>query len=329
VLPCYFAALLQPPLLCIVSTRDTYLLLAQLLALEASRAPIHSPVLCCNRDLTLRNAQRYFSNKFQTDEYGRKLEPANTRPSWWMKDNSQLRPPSPSRLGEWRLVWRPKRKGTATSGESPAKDGRASAPPDGPRLGGANDGKFMPGLSPIEAYLAKDSARVPERGGEELRAGTARSRLSAATRDIIAASPSGRNGQDVGKEKRGGTAARPQATAVLTARSSASRASRGSELPPSSPGLDDGGRWTRRWRPPSESRSVAESMMSGSSRMSVSSEQVLERIRGLEEALRSEKLLREKMQAMLEESHGLGKPLAPGAVPLDKTGVIPPTPPRK
>ena len=69
--------------------------------------------------------------------------------------------------------------------------------------------------------------------------------------------------------------------------------------------------------------------MSGSSRMSVSSEQVLERIRGLEEALRSEKLLREKMQAMLEESHGLGKPLAPGAVPLDKTGVIPPTPPRK
>eukprot|EP00290_Baffinella_frigidus_P021174 CAMPEP_0180193624 /NCGR_PEP_ID=MMETSP0987-20121128/2612_1 /TAXON_ID=697907 /ORGANISM="non described non described, Strain CCMP2293" /LENGTH=59 /DNA_ID=CAMNT_0022148329 /DNA_START=27 /DNA_END=207 /DNA_ORIENTATION=- len=43
---------------------------------------------------------------------------------------------------------------------------------------------------------------------------------------------------------------------------------------------------------------------------------------GVEEALRSEKQLREKMQTMLNDTQ-LGLKLAPSAVPLNLTGIIP------
>jgi hypothetical protein len=52
--------------------------------------------------------QKHFNRRLETDIYSG-TSFADPRPKWWRNEaNDIFRVPSPSRLGEWKLVWRPK-----------------------------------------------------------------------------------------------------------------------------------------------------------------------------------------------------------------------------
>lgn len=61
----------------------------------------------CHTTQSVQN-QKHFSRRLETDIYsGTSFQ--DPRPTWWRNEaNETFRVPSPSRLGEWKLVWRPK-----------------------------------------------------------------------------------------------------------------------------------------------------------------------------------------------------------------------------
>jgi hypothetical protein len=64
-------------------------------------APVGRPC----RSVNSATRQKYFSRRLETDIYNGQSFP-EPRPTWWRNDTDQIyRVPSPSRLGEWKLVW--------------------------------------------------------------------------------------------------------------------------------------------------------------------------------------------------------------------------------
>ena len=230
--------------------------------------------------------QKHFNRRLETDIYSG-TSFADPRPKWWRNEaNEVFRVPSPSRLGEWKLVWRP--RGAAAPAPPPAS---AGGPPHSPAWGRTDalydagmDGPALRGYAP---YLNLDSRGSSRAGGRERTAASRGSRRAASSMGVAGEAAgdvadaerlgTGRLNFDLVQERRGTAASR---------RSMGTRAS---------------------------SRSFAPSELSDTSTRSISSSAILARIKNLEDAIKSEKTLRVKMQSMLTLSdQGIGTRTPPG-----------------
>ena len=223
--------------------------------------------------------QKYMSKRLETDIFtGQSFD--DPRPTWWKAEElRKRRVPSPSRLGEWRLVWRP-----APGGEQAAPKTSPEAPrpmdvwrrdPDAEqRRGHTSTSRGAEGRNQHNVVGSRPATRM-----------TAASRLSRRAHSALGSVGEQLAGLD--ERERLGTGIlnkdalhERQGTAVPR-QSLQSRASRGSRASTSYTDLSDGS--------------------------TVSSAAILARIRNLEDAIKSEKTLRVKMQSMLGLSQqGLG-----------------------
>ena len=133
--------------------------------------------------------QKHFNRRLETDIYSG-TSFADPRPKWWRNEaNDIFRVPSPSRLGEWKLVWRPKGGAAGAAGPAGGRDrlgaasgsawGRADALYEGGMEGQAMR-DYAPYLNldsraPSRARLPEGTASPCEAGGAE-RQGTGRGR---------------------------------------------------------------------------------------------------------------------------------------------------------
>jgi hypothetical protein len=105
--------------------------------------------------------QKHFNRRLETDIYSG-TSFADPRPKWWRNEaNDIFRVPSPSRLGEWKLVWRP--KGGASGANLPASVPDSAGRPAWGRADALYDaGMDGPALRDYAPYLNLDS-RPPSR----------------------------------------------------------------------------------------------------------------------------------------------------------------------
>lgn len=105
-------------------------------------------LLDCRPCRTTQSAQnqKHFSRRLETDLFsGTSFN--DPRPTWWRNEADEIfRVPSPSRLGEWRLVWRANdpnapadRRGSGQQSHRPAWDSNEIYDMDGPAMRGYAD----------------------------------------------------------------------------------------------------------------------------------------------------------------------------------------------
>eukprot|EP00293_Proteomonas_sulcata_P012241 CAMPEP_0184295810 /NCGR_PEP_ID=MMETSP1049-20130417/6666_1 /TAXON_ID=77928 /ORGANISM="Proteomonas sulcata, Strain CCMP704" /LENGTH=240 /DNA_ID=CAMNT_0026604603 /DNA_START=35 /DNA_END=757 /DNA_ORIENTATION=+ len=198
--------------------------------------------------------QRIKNKRFQRDfETGEVYN--DQRPHWWKNSTGGTKPPSPSRLGEWKLVWMPRDKiGEELPSQPPTLGEGGEARTRSLRIGEQASARGTPQSRSKAEGQGTLPPISPQRGEPDLEAAsTHRSRLSTTRtrhKDDLATSRSGKS-----------------------LRSKASRRSA--------------------------------STLSYFTGASVEDEEIISRIKGLEDALKAEKMLREKMQSLLATT-GIG-----------------------
>ena len=226
--------------------------------------------------------QRHFSRRLETDLFSGASFP-EPRPTWWRNEsNDVFRVPSPSRLGEWRLVW--KKAGSESEKQAGANvragSGPAWADADalheygmaGPHLGGYVKTVASRGSTRASIYPGRSVVGSPRR--------RAHSSLGIAGEHEMEGADLNLGGAEQGTGRLNLDALRKSHGTATSHRSTRSRAS---------------------------------TELSHTSTASITSSAIVDRIRNLEDAIKSEKTLRVKMQSMLQLSaQGLGSRTPPG-----------------
>eukprot|EP00961_Rhodomonas_salina_P175302 2364314-Rhodomonas_salina.3 len=230
----------------------------------------------------------------------------HTRPKWWSSDEPVSRVPSPSRLGEWKLVWRPKAEGEAA--ETKKRDSK-------------NRSKSQFWTKTTEPWTQLQKPLLEnEFGLYESPASRSSSRMSYGR---------GRGGREEGD---GDVSARRQqpklrlpsvktpsvrdtAIEILQVDFNdkpqtvpATSRSQMSELHSHAGEEED--RKTSRSRASSRHSRKSWSTVSGWSKPSVAESQIMTRIQALEDALKAEKMMRVRMQTILDHPEMAVKPAA-------------------
>mmetsp|Transcript_10649 Transcript_10649/g.21305 ORF Transcript_10649/g.21305 Transcript_10649/m.21305 type:complete len:278 (-) Transcript_10649:468-1301(-) len=242
-----------------------------------------------------------------------KTKPVDERPDW-LVGKSKYGAPSPSRVGEWKLVWKAKdSEVNETKNENNTEQQQTEASTKTPQ---PTSSKPPTGLGQQRTHRSQGTdARQPA------------SRTSQRTRSVVdGAKPSRETGSVSGRDqqKSSGTGlvapldfktlnlARPNSSFVprASARSQASSVSGSSFLSKTSTmskcTLSTTSSKPKRLGTARSGRSMSSmaSYSSLGSSASVEHNEILRRIEGLEQALRTEKELRVRMQSLLETSEG-------------------------
>ena len=233
--------------------------------------------------------QRHFNRRLETDLFSGASFP-EPRPTWWRNEsNDVFRVPSPSRLGEWRLVWK---KAGGESEEQAGASIRAGSGPAwadadalyesgmaGPHLGGYVKTVASRGPTSASIYPGRSAVGSPRRRAHSSLGIAGEHEMEGADLNLGGAEQgTGRLNLDVLRKRQGTAASRCANVGV---------------------------------RQSTRSRACTE--LSHTSTASITSSAIVDRIRNLEDAIKSEKTLRVKMQSMLELSaQGLGSRTPPG-----------------
>jgi hypothetical protein len=167
----------------------------------------------CRTTQSVQN-QKHFSRRLETDIFsGSSFQ--DPRPTWWRNEaNETFRVPSPSRLGEWKLVWRPKDGAAPPEAEKPwGRETRFDVVGSGPLLHSYRDH--------FDRVGSRRSSRVASRRGETA-AGSQRSQSALECRDDLEAFSS----QVLGTGRVNVDSLHEQVGAATSHRSLGSRASR-------------------------------------------------------------------------------------------------------
>jgi hypothetical protein len=173
--------------------------------------------------------QKHFSRRLETDIYsGASFQ--DPRPTWWRnEDNAVVRVPSPSRLGEWRLVWRPKEPGAwpYTGMSGPATPGHGWGKEE-TRFDVVGSGPLLRSYADHRNLL---ESRGPSRGASRLgrtatASGRAHSALGHATEAAEVGEAEGGSSQALGTGRVNVDSLRERIGTAASQRSLGSRASR-------------------------------------------------------------------------------------------------------
>lgn len=173
--------------------------------------------------------QKHFSRRLETDIFsGTSFQ--DPRPTWWRnEDNTVVRVPSPSRLGEWRLIWRAKETGVWPC------TGKSGAETPGPGWGKEETRFDVVGSGPLlrgyADHLNLVESRGPSRGASrQARTATASRRahsaLGHATGAVEAGEAEGGSSQALGTGRVNVDSLRERNGIAASHRSLGSRASR-------------------------------------------------------------------------------------------------------